>query len=208
MGVIVVLGGCFRQSDSPETQAIHAYELGASFQKLGGISKAEKAYLNAIALNPQFAEAYAELGFIEHLRGRYEPAMLYLEQALSLDPDLAVAYNYRGMIYYEGGASTMALLNFTRAIQIDPTLGEALYNRASVYLLMDNMESAVDDMSSLIEVRPGVPRYFFERAQLRALMGNASGAKMDLEQVFTLTDEEEMTLKAKVLLATIREAEE
>ena len=206
--LLLIVVGCIGKPNSHLEQAMESYQQGLDFQEVGGISKAEDAYLKAISLNPELAEAYAELGFIDHLRGKDNSAMKYLSQALSINPDLTTAYNYRGIIYYDVGDTTMALLNFTKAIQIDPEFSDAIYNRASTYLYMDDFESAENDMSELITIKSDVPRYFFERAQIRALNGDAAGSKLDLEQVFTLSEDPKLILESKLLLSTIREAED
>ena len=198
------LVGCGGSGESAEREALREYRRGTGLQEQGKLLEADKAYWEAIQLNPRLAEAYAGRGHILYLFEDYRPAMSHLNAAVKLDPDLASAYNYRGLVYVAAEEFDTALLNFTRAIQLDPALSEAYYSRAKVYYKNDDIVGAIDDMNTLIELEPGVPKFYMDRAILWVSAGESGRAEGDLEQVLALTQDDELVLAAKKLLSDVR----
>ena len=68
----------------------------------------------AIALDPQDAEAYAIRGNVYFDKGDYDRAIADYDEAIALDPQYASAYYNRGNAYSDKGDSTRPSLTMTR----------------------------------------------------------------------------------------------
>jgi tetratricopeptide (TPR) repeat protein len=62
----------------------------------------------ALRLNPNFAEAYFQLGLIELTEGKTEQGINALKKAISLDPQLAPAHYRLGLAYQRAGNQALA----------------------------------------------------------------------------------------------------
>ena len=75
-------------------QLVEAYKiLGDAAQKLGQFSLAIGYYGQAIAMKPDFAEAYANLGTLYAQQARQQ-ALDYYQKALEIKLDLAEVYQH------------------------------------------------------------------------------------------------------------------
>jgi tetratricopeptide (TPR) repeat protein len=106
----------------------------------------------AIAVDPNFAQAYSAWGNTCFAMQDYQSAIVCFEQAIRLDPYLAKAYGGRGLAYYEMGDKQRALDDFTRSIEINPTLPHAYHSRGEVSLELDNIPQALADFEQAIDL--------------------------------------------------------
>jgi tetratricopeptide (TPR) repeat protein len=83
------------------------------------IRKAEKAYVRAIELRPDFLEAHYQLGRIHFIDGRFESALAEIGEALRLDPDFRKAYYMYGLISGYKGDLDQAVWGFSEFIKRD-----------------------------------------------------------------------------------------
>ena len=84
-------------------------------------SEATTSLIQALRLNPNFAEARAQLGLIALDQGHTQQGIRSLEKANSLDPNLASSHYRLGLAYQKLGNSTRAKEEFDRfrALQND-----------------------------------------------------------------------------------------
>ena len=68
------------------------------------LDQAEVAYQKAIALKPDYADAYYQLGAVYIRQKKYEAAYAPLRQALESDPGYISAYNALGLLHIRQGA--------------------------------------------------------------------------------------------------------
>jgi tetratricopeptide (TPR) repeat protein len=78
----------FRPISPTELAAIHWYNHGNDLRKTGQIAAAQAAFARAAAAFPDFAEAQANLGAVQQLRGDFANAALSYRQAARAWPDL------------------------------------------------------------------------------------------------------------------------
>jgi serine/threonine protein kinase/tetratricopeptide (TPR) repeat protein len=142
-GIVATADGLSSSAGEPEMQhgpGYEAYLLGS--ESLGqrtpaGVSQAIARFREAIALDPQFAPAFASLSTAYALTlvyrynigvGGYETAGLALaaaNRAIELDPELAAGYAARGFLASRAlGPTDAAAADFTRALELQPNAPE------------------------------------------------------------------------------------
>ena len=120
-------------------------------------------YLNkAIAINPNFAEAYSQRCFAYWKVEAYQRALADGNKAIEINPQLAVAYKNRGNAYEDLGEKVRAIADYTKAIEIHPQYPNAYYNRGITYDNLGEHVRAIADYSKAIEINPqDADAYFF-----------------------------------------------
>ena len=138
------------------TQSVRAYEYYLRGRQLvhqrtaSSLDAAEDLYRRAIALDPDYALAFAGLAdcscfrFFEHAGG--DEALAQAEsasrRALKLDPELAEAHASRGLALTYQRKFDEASTEFERAMELDPVLYEAPYYYARSLQAQGELEKA------------------------------------------------------------------
>ena len=68
-----------------------------SLQEQGKLEEAIEAYNKALAIKPDYAEAYNNMGVTLKEQGKLEEAIEAYNKALAIKPDYAEAYNNMGI---------------------------------------------------------------------------------------------------------------
>ncbi|CAN5164778.1 hypothetical protein BH23GEM2_BH23GEM2_03230 [soil metagenome] len=150
------------------TQSVRAYEYYLRGRQLfhqrrpETLDAAEDMYRRAIALDPDYALAYAGLAdcssfrFFEHAGG--DEALAQAEaastRALKLDPELAEAHASRGLTLTYQRRFDEASREFERAMELDPNLYEAPWYYARALQVEGRLEDAVDLYEKAAGLRP------------------------------------------------------
>jgi tetratricopeptide (TPR) repeat protein len=98
---------------------------GVESQRREAWDEAARAYGQAIAIDPQFAEAHANLGAVLSRLGRYDDAVASYERALAIAPDLQAARINLGLAHFRAGAVGRAVSAFRDALARDPSSMQA-----------------------------------------------------------------------------------
>jgi non-specific serine/threonine protein kinase len=116
-----------------ETRSVEAYELysrGTMTMRLASRDAPDRAislFEKALAIDPDYAEAWAGLGGAYQLKGTFlnlpellEKALEYEQRALALDPMLAEAQTWLGATLLALGRVEQALEALQQAVKLDP----------------------------------------------------------------------------------------
>jgi tetratricopeptide (TPR) repeat protein len=95
--------------------------------------EAERAYVRALELQPDHADAHVNLGRLLHEGGRAEEAALHYRRALAARSDHATAWFNLGVALDDLRRPAEALAAYDAAIHANPGLADAHYNLASLY---------------------------------------------------------------------------
>jgi tetratricopeptide (TPR) repeat protein len=106
--------------------------VGNDHYKAGHCDEAVAAYEQAMRLDPNYALAYSNKGFVLCEFQRYDEALTVYEQAIRLDPDSALAYNNRGQALVNLQRYEEALVAYEQAIRLDPNYVRAYNNKGVV----------------------------------------------------------------------------
>ena len=154
--------------------------------------------------DPTFAAAYVGRGYAYLEHENLYNALEDFDKAIELDAGLSEAYNYRGVVSLGMADPEQAMLDFSKAIEIAPDFADAYVNRARLHFSRRDFASAIEDMTAAIREEPDETQHYLDRAQMYLLNNDAAGAAADLDQVLSLTDDPNLELAAKRMLAQIR----
>ena len=144
-------------------------------------AQARQLYEKAVALDPQYAEAYAYLSWAYWLdwTWRWSPDPQTLEQALALaqkaitlDDSLPVAHSLLGKSYAQKQQYDQAITEVERAISFDPNNADSYAQHAEVLSLAGRPEEALRAVEQAMRLNPYYPPfYLYELALAYCLTG-------------------------------------
>jgi len=124
----------------------------------------------AIAADPNFAPAYAELARAYNIKARFyfsseadqkklvENAEVAVEKALTLNPNLAEAHYARALLLWtpsKGFPHEQAIQSYKRAIALNPNLDEGHHQLGQVYYHIGLFDKGRDELSKALAINPG-----------------------------------------------------
>jgi len=149
----------------------------------------------AVALDPDFAAAYAELSHAYALRVQQlvredtvalERAQVAAEKALRLNPDLAEGHFARAFLLWGPGgrfSHQLAVQEDRRALALNPNLAEAHHHLGMIYLHLGLLEEAAAELRKTLAIDPG-HRFAQERIGIALLyQGRFAEALQTFQQV-------------------------
>ena len=92
-----------RRQSPAEANASTEYDRGVRARVVENWPVAEDAFRRAIAFQPDFADAWNELGFALRHQGRYAESVQAYDEALRLRPEFPEALEYLGEAYVKMG---------------------------------------------------------------------------------------------------------
>lgn len=137
-----------------------------------GSLEAEKLLRNAIALDPQYARAYAELASAYAIRlendwtvlsdADTQKAFFFAERALELDPDLWFGHYALGRMHSvaKTGDADLALRHLRMAMELQPANDDARVYYAIVLMMSGGVEEARSIIESAIASHPQPPFWY------------------------------------------------
>ena len=170
-----------------EADADFYVDQGMTFLSMGETEKAIEAFSEAIALNPEEAEAYRRRAGAYSSQDDYDGALADIDKAIELDPENAELYHNRGFYYWMQSDFDSALTNLDKAIELDDQSDGAYNMRALVYAIRDEYENALADVNRALELRQvgsGDADLLDTRGFIYIKSGDYEKAKADFEAIF------------------------
>jgi tetratricopeptide (TPR) repeat protein len=96
------------------------YDRGVRARVAQDWPRAADAFHRALALRPEFADAWSELGFALRQQGRFTESLAAYDEALRLRPDFPEALEYLGEAYVKLGRLDDARRVLERLRSLDP----------------------------------------------------------------------------------------
>ena len=146
----------------------------------GDFENAAAEFTQAIAIVPEYADAYLGRGKARRLSGQSQAALEDFSAAIARDATLDAAYTARGTLLLERGDITEALTDFNRSIGLRPT-ADAYYQRGVAYQRLGQPQNAVNSYRLAIELDPAVPHFYRSRGKAELDLGQLADAKADQE---------------------------
>jgi Flp pilus assembly protein TadD len=125
---------------TPAAQLAHNH--GLLHHRASRFAEAEPHYRRAIALDPDFTEAWINLGLVLLRQGRPDEAMASHREALRLDPENADAHNNLGMAHYALGHIAEAENSFRAALRLSSAHACATLNLGAARQILNHVDEA------------------------------------------------------------------
>lgn len=109
------------------------YDAGYKLIDEKKLDEAEKEMLEAIKIEPDFADAHQELGYIYSQKGVLDKATVECRKSVELDPKDPMAWRTLGSVYFARGLRILSIKAMEKAIEIAPNFADAYYDLAYIY---------------------------------------------------------------------------
>ena len=188
---------------APTTSQLNAEEVFArayADQMAGKVDAAFNGYNEAIRLNPQFAMAYNNRGWIHYMRRLPDPAIADYNEAIRINPQFALAYNNRGLAYFSKGFLDAAIADYTAAIMAYPQSFGAYFNRGNVFLSQGNSAAAMYDYNMALSINPQFAEAYCNRGWVFYNIGNFNAAITDYNMAISLSPHYALSYKNRGIL--------
>jgi len=131
------------KSPSPlELEAIQELNKGTELMRKGDYREAIVILKKAIDLNPEFSEAYYNVGISYEQLGKHKDAIEMFKKTIELSPDNANAYYALGYAYYQRRKYKQAIDAFENTVRLKPNNAFAFRKLGSAYLKVGEKDKA------------------------------------------------------------------
>ena len=152
---------------SADPDVLNAY--GITLSELGREREAIQQFERALAIDPNNAPAYQNLGIAALRMGDLRTSQEQLNRALKLNPRLPLALNTMGVVFIRRGDPVAAFEAWRRAYELDRRQYDALYNMALVSMQRGDHEEARRALEEFVRTAPP-SRYAEELARARGAL--------------------------------------
>jgi protein O-GlcNAc transferase len=148
--------------------------LGNALLGLGRLGEAADSYRQAIALQPDYAEAHYNLGVVLQNQGEPDEAVASYCRAIALAPDYAEAHNNLGGEFLRQGRQDDAIEHFRRALASKPDYADAHNNLGNALQTQGKLSEAIEHFRRALASKP-------DYAEVHNNLGNALQAQGKLD---------------------------
>jgi tetratricopeptide (TPR) repeat protein len=153
------------------------YDLAIADANLGRNDEAARLLHAALALDPGFLAAMANLVAVDLARGDLKEARAIADEFLALSPDSARALYSRGLVALKAGDAQTARGDFGKLLLANPAYAVAHYDLALAEEKLGNYDAAERELRSALGLAPGYARAQFALGAVLLRLGRKSEAR-------------------------------
>ena len=127
---------------------------GAAYRALGEFNMAMRHFAQALALNPEFADAHLNYALVSLDLGLTRQAAVHFEFALELGVDSPKAYSNLGQIYLNEDKPALAADKFRGALRLQPDNAESHYQLGQALLVQGDTSAALHSLEAALTLKP------------------------------------------------------
>lgn len=166
-GLLMIFLGLLGCTGGATEESRNHYERGRSLGKQGNYNEALAAFNEAIAANPENAEAHNGLGFCYLLLGQKEKAERSLKEALRLQPDLLKAVKNLASLYHRQERMKEAISLWERLTEISPNDAEGWSYLSTAQMSEGQIEKALVAAKRALDLGPNSPAVIVNYANMQ-----------------------------------------
>jgi tetratricopeptide (TPR) repeat protein len=176
------LGTLAMDADMPGVQL----QLGIFYLNRGDPQQAERAYREALHINPQFIPAYLNLADLLRGQGRDDDARKLLQQALSVHPENGPALHALGLLETRSGATELALDYLGRAAELETGSTRHRFVYAIALHDLGKPEQAITELQKLLRAAPRNEQVLLALSNYHAELGQRDRARAYAESLLEI----------------------
>jgi adenylate cyclase len=138
-----------KDSSLPEVHAASGY---IKFRTDWDWSGAERAFRQALLLNPNYVDAHEWYALFLAIHKRLDEALVEINAALELDPLSPSANNGLARIYHFRGEYAKAIEQFQMVLERNPGYAESYFGMGMSYFAMAEYDQAIDPLQKAAEL--------------------------------------------------------
>ncbi|MBF0121297.1 MAG: tetratricopeptide repeat protein [Desulfobacterales bacterium] len=154
------------QQTAKKLKAIESYyESIALFNKehLPSLKQATEKLNTALALYPNFVEAYSRRGLSYFYLEDYKQAILNYSEAIKIDPIYAEALWHRGISYQKTEQYEQSIKDLNEAIRLNLKNAECYKDRGITYYNLKQYDAAIADFTKALELDNNLTEVYYHR---------------------------------------------
>ena len=174
---------CYEETlphDGP--QAVTFSYIGECYEKMERLEQALIHYDQAIALDPNWVDAWIGRGVVKDMQGRGLEAIKDLENATRIAPENGDAWYYLGSVLARLGRPAEAFEAFERLHQLEPESLDGWLDHADLLLQMKGPEDALRKLKESEQVHKLNARYRYRLVSYLLRAGREQQALLELEE--------------------------
>ena len=160
----------------PQGSTAH-YDLAIAYSNLGRNGDAARELRAAIALDPGFLAAMANLVAVDLARGDLREARAIADRYVALAPESARALYGRGLAALWSGDATTAQRDFGKLLHQNPSYAVAHYDLALAEERLDRYDAAERELRSALALAPAYARARFALGVVLLREGDQAAAR-------------------------------
>ena len=137
---------------APDKEVLDAR--GNAFLQTGAYDRALADYMEAIRLDPNYAQAFIDRGVSYYLKGDFEKAVADSSEAIRLNTTNSAAFSNRAAAYSKLKREDLALADDNEAIRRSPDMADYYDNRGLTYAALHDYDRAIADFNEAIGREP------------------------------------------------------
>ncbi|HEY1125381.1 MAG TPA: tetratricopeptide repeat protein [Sphingobium sp.] len=169
----------------PHGEVLHNIA-GALNARIGRFDRAAALYDVAVALAPDYFEAWNNRGNALRELGRFDDALASFDAAVRLHPAYAEAHMNRGIALAGLKRHDEALVSYAAAIQLNPGRAEAHNNRGNTLQALNRPEDALADFDRAIALNPAFADALVNRGNTLKALNRLEDALASYDQALAI----------------------
>jgi TolB-like protein/DNA-binding winged helix-turn-helix (wHTH) protein/tetratricopeptide (TPR) repeat protein len=137
---------------------------------------ADREFLRAIELNPNYANAHHWYGEYLSLVGQHDAAIREAERARELDPLSDIINTWVGSRYFFARKYDTAVAQYRNVVELDPDFVPAHFALGQAYMQTKMFQEAIDELQKAVDLSGGSPVYLASLAHAYGLTGRRTDA--------------------------------
>lgn len=159
---------------------------GMNYKEMGDTAKAISGFQTATEQNPEYYDAFMQLGILTEKQGNALAAGYY-STAIKLNPSSEEALYGRGLYYQNHNEVDKAINDYTSILQLNPQNSLAHYNIGYINMVMLNKPGeAAEHFTHAIESDSAYVNAWYNRGIAYEMLGRKTDAILDFRRAMEL----------------------
>lgn len=173
---------------------------GLELSTAGKRDEAVARFTRATEIDPNNAEAWARLAFVEIDRGKLDQAARHIATAETINPSDVIVPNGKGAIAERRGDWKAAVDAYSKALERDPQNIYARSHRANARMGLQQWELALTDAADVLKADPRQGMMYGVRVSVLSWLGRKQQAEAEVDQLLAAFPDEDWAKRASSTL--------